>query len=645
MPNQSRRPAFFWLVVVACAAYAGCLAFSVSVMIRSHGIAKAPGWAVRASRDGWFVSEVDGGGPAAGRMQPGDRLLAIDGDPRAAVIGVSYWRKVRAGDTYRVDLERAGRRVAVDLPMQLGVGGSLDPLALIPSLTFFLCGAVLGLLRPRDPQVRLVSICTMLLGFTSSVSPGYARGFFVGAEPAIFIAVQTMVPWVFPIAYHIFSRFPTWRSPGSGWRALQWLLYALCLFIFWPAWTLNYLGVDVGGPATQFLVDHPSLYLTATVVTQRAGWAFLLTCLLLAMAVTARNYRHLRDVDSRRRIRWVVAGIVASFVPFIVANSAYRFTGLIGQATFYGWLGALSFLPMTLIPVLIAVAVWHEQLFDISVLVRRGLQYLLARTALRALLAVPVTLLVFSIVLHPDRTVGQILLQGAGWLNLVWIAAIAAVLPARQRLQTTLDRRFFREAYQQEQVLVQLIDEVRLRDSLADIARLVSARIESVLHPAALHIFYKAEERSDRFETQSSGDVLAPPQLSEQRTLLGLLEHGTAIREFPADVDAKLPASECNWLEALGIRLIVPITGARARLVGVLLLGARMSDEPYSATDLRRLHGIAAQIGLVSENQHLQARVRMDADTRRDVLGRLEENDVNLLKECPACGTCNGSVV
>jgi serine/threonine protein kinase len=65
-----------------------------------------------------------------------------------------------------------------------------------------------------------------------------------------------------------------------------------------------------------------------------------------------------------------------------------------------------------------------------------------------------------------------------------------------------------------------------------------------------------------------------------------------------------------------------------------------MSDEPYSATDLRLLQGIAAQIGLVYENQHLQERVRMDADVRRDVLARLEERSVSLLKECPVCGVC-----
>ena len=68
-----------------------------------------------------------------------------------------------------------------------------------------------------------------------------------------------------------------------------------------------------------------------------------------------------------------------------------------------------------------------------------------------------------------------------------------------------------------------------------------------------------------------------------------------------------------------------------------------MSDEPYSATDRRLLEGIAAQIGLVYENQHLRERVRMDADVRCDVLGRIEDRGVSLLKECRACGACYDS--
>src|SRR5215472_7973201 len=81
----------------------------------------------------------------------------------------------------------------------------------------------------------------------------------------------------------------------------------------------------------------------------------------------------------------------------------------------------------------------------------------------------------------------------------------------------------------------------------------------------------------------------------------------------------------------------------RDQLVGVLLLGERKSEEPYSATDRSLLQSLAVQIGLVYENQHLHERVRRDADVRRDVLARLDDRRVSLLKECPACGLCYDS--
>src|SRR5262249_18984586 len=131
--------------------------------------------------------------------------------------------------------------------------------------------------------------------------------------------------------------------------------------------------------------------------------------------------------------------------------------------------------------------------------------------------------------------------------------------------------------------------------------------------------------------------------LSQQTTLLRVIDAAKAICDVPSDVDGLLPESERCWLDDLGVRLIVPITGTAERLVGVLLLGARRSDEPYSATDRRVLQGIASQIGLVYENEHLKEGRRRDADVRRDVLARLDENRVSLLKECPACGRCYDS--
>src|SRR5262249_4675392 len=221
------------------------------------------------------------------------------------------------------------------------------------------------------------------------------------------------------------------------------------------------------------------------------------------------------------------------------------------------------------------------------------------------------------------------------------------------------------------QVLAHLIDEVRQRDSLEEIAELVSARIESGLHPTSLHLFYRSREGSeftsgrsasqDRSQqspapqgqapqslpaeqtpTQVMADANTEQHLSGQQMLLQMLDGSKEIRDFPSDFD-ELPDSEHAWLEGLSVRLVVPITGTRDRLVGVLLLGARTPDQPYSSKDRRLLEGIAAQIGLVYENQHLRERVRLETDVRRDVLARLDERGVSLLKECPACGACYDS--
>jgi hypothetical protein len=637
-------------------------AFSIYIVARHYGVAKAPGWrANRTDGTSWFVSHVDEEGPAAGRIQLGDRLLAINGDERRAVVGTIQWIFVDGGKTYRVDLDRRGERVSLELPMPLVPGQQLTPIYALVGLVFFICGACLALLRPHDPQVRLGGILLMSVGFATLLQTLQAPfSFLVGWERKVHYVVVPMSLWTLPLAYHFFSRFPAWRSPGPVWRTVQWLLYALLVLVLWPAWMISYLGLGVSDGATRFMVAHPSLYLTACQVSARPRYVYMVVCFVLLLVVTARNYQRLPDPDSRRRIRWVIAGLMIAVIPFVGMQLIFNVTEWGSWQAYYLY-NPLSFLTLLCVPGSIAAAVWKEQLFDIRVLVRRGLQYLFARTALRTLLALPIALLAFSIFSNPNRTVAQILTQGSGWLNIVLLGAIAATLHWRRRVKMWLDRRFFREDYQQEQVLVHLIDEIRQRDSLAEIAQFVNARIDSVLHPTSLHIFYREQGESEfvsgSFATQQlrqqdlSGQQTlaqvmddAPTQqhLSHQQVLLRLLDGSKAIRDFPADFN-ELPEDERSWLENLSVRLIVPITVTHDRLVGVLLLGGRMSDEPYSETDRRLLEGIAAQIGLVYENQRLQERVRLDADVRRDVLARLEERSVSLLKECPMCGACYDS--
>ena len=418
--SLQRRPPFVWLVVLLCAVYAAYLAFTIHAIATHYGKVKEPGWTLRVTGDGWFVSQVEAGGPAAGHIEVGDRLLALNGDERAAVIGTAQFRDVDGGTSYRVDFERGGQRVSLELPLRIVRGRLLEPLMLVVGVAFVACGAGLALLRPGDPQVRLIGLLMIDVAFTSLIAAfSPPRPFLIGRQRvAYFIFVASNVGlWVGPLAFHLFNRFPDWTLPSRPWRIAQWLAYAIGIVI-WPASAIGDLGLAVFEPATDFLAAHPRLYLTSVMTSSSAGkggFFYTAGCLLLALVASARNYRRLGSQSSRRRVRWVITGLTVALVPFIVLSLA-RGTESISLTTYHLYL-PITFLAMLFIPAALVMAVWKEQLFDIRVLVRRGLQYLFARAAMRTLLALPVLLLAFSILSNPNRTVAQILTQGSGWIN------------------------------------------------------------------------------------------------------------------------------------------------------------------------------------------------------------------------------------
>jgi len=69
---------------------------------------------------------------------------------------------------------------------------------------------------------------------------------------------------------------------------------------------------------------------------------------------------------------------------------------------------------------------------------------------------------------------------------------------------------------------------------------------------------------------------------------------------------------------AAPFRLPVPILGREGRLVGLLALGPRLSDDPYSGEDKRLLASVASQAGMAIENFRLAEDVaeRLEAERR-----------------------------
>lgn len=177
---------------------------------------------------------------------------------------------------------------------------------------------------------------------------------------------------------------------------------------------------------------------------------------------------------------------------------------------------------------------------------------------------------------------------------------------------------------------------------MPELSQLVSKEVEAALHPERLYVFYRGEKR-DLQLGYSSGGQSHNLRITEESELLRLMERERSAQDFPLPPESSLSEDESAWLTGLGINLIVPMSGTDGRLAGLLLLGEKKSEEPYTQNDRKLLEAITAQMAVVYENVWLKEQAAKEQKIKHEVLARFEEQQINLVKECPACGACYDS--
>jgi tRNA A-37 threonylcarbamoyl transferase component Bud32/GAF domain-containing protein len=352
------------------------------------------------------------------------------------------------------------------------------------------------------------------------------------------------------------------------------------------------------------------------------------------VSVLPYNYRRLTSEDQRRRVRWVLYGGLIGLVPE-VWYAVVAIIEMIAGSSPVPRFDLVANLAPVIIPICVAYTVVKHRVFDITVAIRLGVQYLLARRALQALVALPLVAFAYALVVNRHRTVAEIVTESTGYIY--WLVAAGIGLRFRRPIRSWLDRQFFREEYDRERVLMGLVDEIGRVESIAELSRLVSEKLELALHPKALFLWYR--DPNESADVSSSNPELSPSDFPAGAWVSWLEAHGEA-SELPLPAAARVTGLENRWFALRRVRLVVPIGDSNDRLVGVLLLGEKKSEEPYGANDRRLLQAIAKQTASARENLQLRAKVSEEQRIRHDVLARLGGAVAGLLKECPTCGSC-----
>jgi hypothetical protein len=296
---------------------------------------------------------------------------------------------------------------------------------------------------------------------------------------ATWIATWVWLPSVTLTITFLLLLFPHGRLLSPRWRPVAWLAAAVTMagtallaIVPWdllnpgvPAQnpvgveSLGYLGI--APPVPIFLIGIPTT--------------------LLSVASLVLRFRRSRG-EERQQLKWFVyAGVLivgALFVPLLVPGAAASL---------------LQLLVMPLLPVAVGVAIMRYRLYDIDVLINRTLVY-------GALTALLIAVYVSTVV-----TIQELFRALTGQESQLAVVAstlaVAALFnPLRRRIQSFIDRRFYRSRYDARKTLeafsAKLRDETdldALRDDLVGVVR-------ETMQPEHVSLWLRSSDRIGEVE-------------------------------------------------------------------------------------------------------------------------------------------------
>jgi len=370
-------------------------------------------------------------------------------------------------------------------------------------------------------------------------------------------------------------------------------------------------------------------------------WAFVLALTVPALAFGLSRIRS-APTRERRRVALFLAGIALGSIPFWLAiflkAVSPTLRAWLDEPT-QGWIGlyVIRVASMT-IPIAAAYSVLVHHVLDVKLVVRRALQYALARYAVLAATVVPFAALVIYVYRNRNETISE-LLSGVGPLVLIAATLLGLVtLQIRQGVLAAIDRRFFREHYDSRQILTSLVEGSRRASSPRELAELLSTEIDRALHLGRISVLVLDATRGELLDHRQA----VTPMLSASplATLVSAQEEALEIdwlREKSAL--SRLPEADREWLRQAGFRLLIPLIASEGTLVGILALGPKKSELPFSKEDRWLLATIGASAALNLENR-IKVSSPGDWPLSRSEGGGPDAQaaGVELAQECETCG-------
>ena len=600
------------------------------------GMESEPGWTPAQIGNQVRIGQLRNVEPA-GYARVGDEVVAVNGEPikRASEV-VDAFHHVDPGTAYTVLVRRNGALLELTLKSQAIpliawlVNGAAS--LIIPNI-FLLTGLIVFLLKPDDKQALLLALMFgMFTGALFATDPSYAGE--PGLLMAVLLSVHLVSLFLWPVFFHFFQIFPEPSPLVRTIPRLEAYLYAPHLLTIFPYFaTLNIVAAFA--PDKYAALHHPALTLICIMVATAYIAGGLLSLLV--------NYRQARQA-SRRKMRVVVAGSIAGFLPiFLMIGLAILFNLPKTNPTLLRWLSVAALFAFPLFPLSFAYAIVRHQVIPVRLLLRRSVRYLLISRGFVIIQAV-VVFAILSFLLTGSRLVAIDSLGQRADIVVTMAAtalAIAGLTFLNQRVMPIIDRRFFREAYDAQQVLSELGLEMRKVSTVGQLLERAVAKIQDALHAENVTIFLRDQETGDYTCVISSRLTHEGVSTTHRDSSLTLPPNGALVQRMsrfaqplPVDFDRYSPwaqtllsselamndlrSRENATLRRVRSALLLPVA-TKDQLLGIVSLGPRLGDLPYSRDDRHLLMAVALQMALAIQNAELVQEIAQEEWLRHEL--------------------------
>jgi heme exporter protein D len=484
-------------------------------------------------------------------------------------------------------------------------------------------GSILFFIGHRETRARLLGA---LLLFTATVfantvvkdSQQLSGVLLAPLIAAYAIRVDALTPYVI---WRFVSDFP--RVPDSR-NGQAWMRFA-CR----TSGVLS--GVLIAANLAVFVLGTSGPTLSVLARNGAHSAYFQLQYVVAAIAFVVLVVRSRRAVlDEQRRVALLIWALVAGTAPTVLWIVLWSIIPGFDRWVPLRLAGWIIYPALLTVPILTGYAVVVRQALGVAVILRRVVEHTLSRNIVLIVAASPVVFLFVELYRHRADRIGDTVSTSNGLILAALFVASVASLRGRRTLLDRIDRLFFRERYDARHVTAQLIEECRWTATRGDLATILTSGLDRALHLNHVAVLL-LDSVTNRLE-DPRGSVQSLPVDSRLLAFVRSAEEGV-------DVDAlrsrqsSLSTHDLEWIVDSRIRYLFPLHDAEARVVGLIVLGDKRSELPFSRDDRGLVAAVGASAELTIAYYHL-----CDPSLQQQINTPQESLADRLASECPACG-------